>query len=86
MRLQNKIGIKTKEAIEKRYGTKYTVGSIAEAICKQIFLFHVIILFYLNATEKKKFFSKIIHSNRSCVGQKHRLGVHSSKCIAHVFI
>lgn len=31
---KNKIGLKTKEAIAKRYGTDYRVGSIASALCK----------------------------------------------------
>lgn len=58
MRFQNEIGIKTKEAIEKRYGTKYTVGSIAEAICKQIFS-HFLFYFIEMQTERKKFLSKL---------------------------
>lgn len=31
---QQKIGQKTQEAIKKRYGTKYTLGSISETICE----------------------------------------------------
>lgn len=31
---QYRIGMKTKEAISKPYGTEYTVGSPAEVFCK----------------------------------------------------
>lgn len=33
-KLQNEIGETTREAIQKRFGTKYTVGSISDTICK----------------------------------------------------
>lgn len=35
---QKQIGLKAKEGIAKRYGTSYTVGSIAEAICKFVWM------------------------------------------------
>lgn len=35
--LQNQIGFKAKEAIQRRYGTQYAVGSIADVLCKMRF-------------------------------------------------